>query len=536
MRNIIVYTLMFSAMLQLLMAVYAWGRRNEPAAKPFIAVCLIGCFWAFAYGVEMASNDIQVKILSVQIHWMIVAFGPLALLLLVFEHLEITHLLTRWRLAFLLTPPLLITALVWTYPLHELFLYNFTIDQFDALSILHKETGVLFMPIVLALQGISLITYYYLIRSLASTNHIKRQQSIAILLAQLILFLVNGLKNLDISPLQGFDFTPHTLVISSALYAFAIFRYRWLDIIPLARTTLVEVIPAGVIVLDEKNRIVDINPFARELLQVTESIIGEKTQNVFAQFNFTFHAETRQEKYKKEIKIGRNLEQLELFEANVMPLKDSAGQFKGHIIMLHDITERKRAEITIQDTNQRLYAQLNEIESLHAQLREQAIRDSLTGLFNRRYLDEMLEQEIQRAERYHHPLSLIMLDVNSFKKFNDTFGHKAGDLILKTLGELIQSGIRKGDIACRYGGDEFTLILPEIGLVAAQQCADRLRQDIYQMKIEFNGQTLRNITAAIGVAAFPEHGSTGSLMLQSADRAMYQTKQRGELGLDYAQA
>lgn len=525
MRNVVIYTLMFSAMLQLLMAVYAWGRRNEPAAKPFIAVCLIGFAWAFAYGIEIASNDIQIKILSLQIAWTVVSFGPLALLLLVLQHLELTHLLTRWRLALLLIPSFLIILLVWTYPFHKVFLYGFTVTQVGPLEILQKKTGILYMPIMLIFQGISLITYYYLLRSLASANHIKQQQTIAILFAQLILFFVNAIAILDISPIKGFDFTPHTLVISSGLYAFAIFRYRWLDIIPLARTALVEVIPAGVVVVDERDRIVDINPSARKLLQVNNSIVGQGMTTALSHLDTFFHARIDQEILKKEINVKTVEGKLELFEAQMMPLKDQAGQSKGRIIMFHDITERKQAEIAIQQANERLHGQLIEIELLHAQLREQAIRDSLTGLFNRRYLDEVLEKEIQRAERHQHPLSLVMIDINDFKYINDNFGHKIGDLVLHKLGEAILSNTRPSDIACRYGGDEFTLILPETTYEAAQKYAQRLQEDVLRIDFKLNGLTLNNITLSIGISVFPEHGSTGALALQAADKDMYNTKQ-----------
>ena len=531
MRNVVVYTLMFSAMLQLLMAVYAWGRRNEPAAKPFIAVCLIGFAWAFVYGIEIASNNIQVKILCLQIAWTVVSFGPLALLLLVLQHLELTNLLTRWRLALLLIPSFLMILLVWTYPFHNVFLYGYTVTQVGPLEILQKKTGILYMPIMLIFQGISLITYYYLLRSLASTNHIKRQQSIAILFAQLILFFVNAVAILDISPIKGFDFTPHALVISSGLYAFAIFRYRWLDIIPLARTTLVEVIPAGVVVVDEKNRVVDINPSARELLQVNDSVVWQEMTAAFSHLDTLFHSQIDQEIMKKEINLKRPKGKLELFEAQMMPLKDQTGQFKGRIIMFHDITERKQAEVAIQQANEKLQGQLIEIELLHAQLREQAIRDSLTGLFNRRYLDEALEKEAQRAERHHHPLSLVMIDVDDFKYINDNFGHKIGDQVLQKLGEVILSNIRPSDIACRYGGDEFTLILPETTYEAAQKCAQRLREDVLQINLQFNGRTLNNITLSIGISVFPEHGTTGALALQAADNDMYNAK-HGEHGED----
>ena len=528
MRDTVVYTLMFSALLQLLMAVYAWSRRNEPAAKPLTLVFVLGFVWASAYGMDMASSNLQAKIVWMQIATTFVSFGPLAFLLIVLEHLEIRRRLTGRFLAILLIVPLILIALVWTGPYHHLFRYDFTVVRVGSLDILQWKNGILFMPIMLALQGLSIITYYLLVRSLSGASWIRRQQTITILFAMFILFVVNGSTILNISPIKGFDFTPHALVISGGLFAFAIFRYRWLDILPLARTMLVEVIPVSVVVLDAKNRIVDINPAAQQLLQVTASTVGQETQVAFARFDTIFRAKMDMEMFKKEIKVEMPRGQPEHFEVQMMPLKDQAGQFKGRIIMFHDITEHKQAEAAVQYANERLQAQLAEIESLHAQLREQAIRDSLTGLFNRRYLDEALEREAHRAERHQHPLSLLMIEVDSFKKFNDTFGHETGDVILRKVAELIQANTRAGDIACRYGGDEFTLILPETMLEAAKQCAERLREDAMHLHLLYSGKALGDLTLSIGMAVFPKHGVTGALALQAADEAMYRAKQAGK--------
>ncbi len=125
-----------------------------------------------------------------------------------------------------------------------------------------------------------------------------------------------------------------------------------------------------------------------------------------------------------------------------------------------DISERKQNEVVLREANQKLRNQLVEIEMLHAQLQEQATRDSLTGLFNRRYLEESLIREFQRAEREKSTVCLIMLDIDGFKAFNDTYGHDAGDLLLKKLGELLQSDVRGSDISCRFGGEEFLIVMP----------------------------------------------------------------------------
>lgn len=169
------------------------------------------------------------------------------------------------------------------------------------------------------------------------------------------------------------------------------------------------------------------------------------------------------------------------------------------------------------------------LANLHLQerLRNQSIRDPLTGLFNRRHLEESLEREINRAGRAGRPLSLIMLDIDFFKKFNDTHGHDAGDAVLREVATMLASHLRKADIACRYGGEEFTLILPEADAAAACQKAEQLREAAGRLVIQYGRSTVEPISLSLGVACFPDHGATGESLLQAADAALYQSKAAG---------
>jgi diguanylate cyclase (GGDEF)-like protein/PAS domain S-box-containing protein len=164
---------------------------------------------------------------------------------------------------------------------------------------------------------------------------------------------------------------------------------------------------------------------------------------------------------------------------------------------------------------------------LHETLRSQSIRDPLTGLFNRRFMEESLELELRRAVRNQRPLSVIMLDLDGFKRFNDSHGHDAGDALLRELGALLQGNIRAEDIACRYGGEEFTLIMPEGSAEIAAQRAELLRAAIKKLEVEHRGRTLGSVTASLGVAVFPEHGRTRDALLEAADAALYLSKGAG---------
>ncbi|MFP4439885.1 MAG: diguanylate cyclase [Chloroflexaceae bacterium] len=165
--------------------------------------------------------------------------------------------------------------------------------------------------------------------------------------------------------------------------------------------------------------------------------------------------------------------------------------------------------------------------TLREQLQQQAIRDPLTGLYNRRYLDATLPRELQRADRHRHPIAVVMLDIDHFKRFNDTYGHDAGDTLLREVGSFLHAHTRDEDIACRYGGEEFTLVLPGASLEATLLRAETIRAAIQMLAVEHQGQPLAHITASLGVAVFPDHGTSTDLLIRTADQALYQAKRTG---------
>ena len=160
-------------------------------------------------------------------------------------------------------------------------------------------------------------------------------------------------------------------------------------------------------------------------------------------------------------------------------------------------------------------------------LRHEALHDPLTGLFNRRYMGEMLEREIRRAERNPQPISVIMLDIDHFKQVNDTLGHAAGDAVLHDLGLFLLRQVRGADIACRYGGDEFMLILPGATLQVARQRAENIRLQAMKLVQDHHQRVSGKLTLSIGVAAFPDHGATPDALWQAADAALYAAKAAG---------
>ena len=196
---------------------------------------------------------------------------------------------------------------------------------------------------------------------------------------------------------------------------------------------------------------------------------------------------------------------------------------------LHE--KKKQLEIKNTELNQlndKLHNEISKRKKAEKELLFQVIRDPLTGLFNRRFLEESLEREISKANRQNAPLGLIMLDADHFKLFNDTYGHLAGDVVLKHLGNLLMKNSRREDIACRYGGEEFVLVLPGTDRKVARQRAEDLRIMVENGDpIHHRSKILPNITISLGIALLPDHGKSAVELITEADKALYQAKDEG---------
>ncbi|MBB2495092.1 diguanylate cyclase [Aquipseudomonas ullengensis] len=165
--------------------------------------------------------------------------------------------------------------------------------------------------------------------------------------------------------------------------------------------------------------------------------------------------------------------------------------------------------------------------SLRDSLRQQSLVDALTGLHNRRFLDETLRRELLRASRKQLPVAVVLLDVDHFKRFNDTFGHEAGDLVLRHLAIEMKRNVRTSDLACRYGGEEFALVLPEISREDAIERCETLRLSVTRLQIRYGGQPLGPVSISLGLAWFPADGEQADVLLHAADTALYQAKHAG---------
>ena len=283
---------------------------------------------------------------------------------------------------------------------------------------------------------------------------------------------------------------------------------------------LFEAAQDGILILDaETGMITDVNPFLINLLGYSRDEFVERKLWEVGAFK---DIETSQESFEA-------LQENEYIRYEDLPLKAKDGrlievEFVSNVYLvegekviqcnIRDITDRKQA-----------LAALLESEAL---LRELSVRDHLTGLFNRRYLEETLERELLRASRHQSPLGVIMLDVDDFKQINDTYGHDAGDTVLRKLGKLLREHVRGEDMPCRYGGDEFILVLPGASPEVARERARLICEATKGFHFNIDGKKIDSVTFSLGIAAFPQDGSTMAAVLKAADDALYLAKHAGK--------
>jgi diguanylate cyclase (GGDEF)-like protein/PAS domain S-box-containing protein len=416
--------------------------------------------------------------------------------------------------------------LLWTNDYHHLVHGPAQLWMVHGLAELKWSPGLWFHVDTVYMYLIIIAGVWFLARSLSHNGDLHRSQ-IKIILAGACLPLIPNLAYLSplSANLQNLDLSVVFFTLAGGVYYYAIIRHKFLDLIPVAHSILIKSMTDSVVVLDVQDRIVEMNPAAALFLGVSrEGVVGRPAREILLGWREITQPFWDQLEVRTEIVITQNIPRY--IDLNITPLVDSKKRTTGRILVFRDITSRKQSESVLKDTNKTLHEQLDEISTLRDQLSEQATRDPLTNLYNRRYLEDKLSQELARASRENYPVCVIMVDIDRFKRVNDTCGHKVGDDVLQALASLIILHIRCFDSACRYGGEEFVIVMPKLSVETARERAEFLRREFANMPICCPDMKSRP-TLSIGLAAYPRDGTNGDQLLNAADQAMYAAKSAG---------
>jgi len=498
-------------------------RRDVPGSGALGGVLLSAFVWSGAYAMSWSLVELDDKILWTKIMFFGVIAAPTLFLVFILKITRHADWLVARNFSLLAVQPLAMIMVVWFNI--QLMVGRMELEREGGFTVLRLERGVGFWVNTYYSYAIILLAFFILGMGVLRANPFFRRQYLIILVGSIIPFAANIFSQTNYTELAGLDLAPVSFGVSSIIYAYAVFRHQFMDLVPVARGHLIESMSDGVLVLDEQGRIVDINPAMRNILDdEPASYLGQNVSVILKQWEQNTEQLLNGIETRTELKIQKKLSSY--LDLRITALYDESQKVNGRLMVFRDVTDRKEVEKDLRRAMDRLQTQLIEIGALQSQLREQAIRDVLTNLFNRRYLEETLERELARATRESYPLCVIMMDLDYFKDVNDTYGHEAGDVVLKTIAETVTRQSRHGDFVCRYGGEEFVLVMPNIGIEKARERAEALHQIIGELNIPY-GRFNLTITISMGIAWYPAHGKTKDELMRAADMAMYVAKNTG---------
>jgi diguanylate cyclase (GGDEF)-like protein/PAS domain S-box-containing protein len=492
-------------------------RRSAPGAA-FLFLFLIGVqIWSLTYAMHWLSTRAEDRLFWLDATYLGVVIAPTAMLIFILRFTRPSNYFRGWKLSWLALEPFLTLLILWSDPWHGWFYGGG--PRFPEQNLIF-DGGPWFWLHVFYTYGLIAAGIGLLVSASAQRSPLNSHPARLVLAGVLFPVASNVIVFAGLNPFPGLDLTPIAFTFTGVLLGFSLFYQRLLDLTTLGRDVLIEKMNEGILLLDQRQRIVDFNPALQRLLALPkDNLLGETIDEVLGMRVQAkiLSALLIEKDASAEIEVHADTRRAVQVQAS--PVHDLASGFTGWLIICFDITKQREAE-------RELEARLRQIEALQANLREQAIRDPLTGLFNRRYLQETLPRELARAEREGRPLSVSMLDLDHFKQLNDTYGHLAGDAMLQQLAKVLTQLTRSSDILVRYGGEEFIVVLPDSTPQIACQRAEEWRAAFEQVTANA-AQPLQRITLSVGIASYPRDGTSAEELIHQADMALYRAKSGG---------
>ena len=487
-----------SALLIGCLAVYVARHGRVAGGAPLAVVLTAGALGYSAYAMELASTGMARQTWG-DLKYITVVVVTLAFLAFNLSYTGHSRWLNRRRLALLGLPAGLVLVLLAAPATHG-WVRHYSHEQlhaaFGAAGL--GPAGVVFACYSAALVAVSVAVT---VVTLARISRLYHRQVAALAAAVALPWVFNLLFTFGIWPFARFDATAEAFLLAGAVLVWGVFRFRLADLAPLAIATVVSQMPEAVIVLDSYGRVVDLNPASEAMLSASRAnAVGFPLNDLLG-----WPSEPSSLPPRAEISVTGELGARD-YEVTVTPLAAHPGEPPaGHLVVLRDITERKAAQ---------------------AHLERFAHHDPLTGLPNRVLFDDRFELALSASRRRLQPLVVLYLDLDGFKRVNDTFGHEAGDGVLRECALRLLGALRAEDTVSRTGGDEFVVLLAHgPGTEGALGAASKVLACL-TAPFAVAGTTVA-LTASIGVAMWPDHGSDQRALLRAADEAMYQGKRRG---------
>ncbi|RMC99299.1 diguanylate cyclase [Aquitalea palustris] len=500
--------------------ILAWERRQVTGARYLAWLMLAVTVWAGAAMLELSSSLLHEKIFWSKVEYLGTLSAPVLFFLLAADYNQLDKALRLRSIATLFVIPLLSLALAISNEKHGLIWSSYQASP-SGHNLLIFNHGPLFWLLVAGYSYLMmLLASLLLLRTLHFYPPHYRGQSLILMLGAIVPWVGNLLYLSGNIPLRGLDPTPLCFAITGMVFAFDLLYLRMLYVVPIARGNAFNAMGDGIVVIDPNKTVLDINPAAANLFGKPAAVLCGQPLQIAA----LLAVADQDGAHQVELNGPGSRS---ILEVRAFPIRESGVTLGGRMLVLRDISRQRRAEEALHQAYMQLKNRIDEIETLQDTLREQALHDPLTGLYNRRYLEETLSREISRAEREQQPLSFALIDLDNFKGVNDRYGHMAGDQVLCALADLLRRHCRQADIVCRLGGEEFIVVLPAADQRNSWMRLELLRRRFSDLRYRVEGVEFSS-TFSCGIACYPSDGNSFSKLYQLADMALYEAKAHGK--------
>jgi diguanylate cyclase (GGDEF)-like protein len=501
--------------------IFTWPRRRIPGGVYLLGHLVALSIWVIGLYFEAVSNSFQAKILWSQILYIGFTATVPFFFLFVLEYTNQTKI--RWSFAAVFfIVPLLIDIAAWTNQWHHLLWTGFHWGSVE-FNVLIYDHGVIFFLHIIYIYTLVFFGLGILLNKILKSQPPFRSQLIILFVSGLFPLVSGSMYVFNINLVQGMDTSSFGFLLTNLMLALGFSHYQLLDLVPVARDTLIRRVQDGMIVVDWKCRIVEINKNAIDLLAISvPNPIGCAYQDLLP-WQLDLEVLSKQNSPSEfPLDDGGKC----IYEVQVSSLAPQSANPPGYLLVLRDISQRMQIEFQLKKANEDLRDQIKKINHLQELLQDQATHDSLTGLFNRRLTDEVLNHQLEQSQQNNQQLSILVMDIDHFKDINDRYGHQAGDELLEKYGKCILAATREVDFSCRTGGDEILIAFQNMSLQEAKMKADDIRKKLQSIVVEDEEQRI-STTVSIGIAAFPQHGDSIKELISRADHALYKAKDKG---------
>jgi diguanylate cyclase (GGDEF)-like protein len=515
-----VFYLLIVAVVSVIVCVTAFSRRRgNPAASALSALMLMVTFWTLFYILELSVVSKKAQICANDLAYIPIVTAPVLLLIFIVTATGHLNILTRRRILLLFIMPAFTLSLIWTSNYHSLFYAKIDFIPDGNRAVMTIERGLFYWINIVFSYSCLLAGTVTAFISLRRSKGVFKTQAL-ILASGIILPWIGSVIDIAFGTIAGIHMVQAAFVVTGIIFMVGIGRYSFINFSPVGRHVLIDRMEELMLATDNQRRVVDLNPaMASFLKKPAGQIIGKSFDEVFAGREDVLDRIYNMSSDTAEISTPSS-GKIRHYNVSKVPLITGKRYQIGTLVLMTNVTQRVENEL-------RLEQQLEQIRELQQELKEQALRDPLTGLYNRRFLEEMTNQHVARIRRDKGSIGFLFLDIDNFKEFNDTYGHNAGDAVLQNLSRILSKSVRESDTASRYGGEEFLVLFINTSSQEILTRAENIRKEFETSPTDYDG-TLLPATFSAGIAVFPDHGKSIEEIISKADTAMYKAKREGK--------